>query len=49
MLGFVNTAVDAKPIRHLITKVARHVWIIFNYRLLKNDYKPPIAVFQVLD
>src|SRR6266700_969406 len=37
---------DTKPIRHLITKVVRHVWIIFDYGLPENDYKPFIATFQ---
>jgi len=43
MLGFSNTMVDIKPIQYLITKVARYIWIIFNYRVPKNNYKPPIA------
>ena len=41
--------VDAKCIRHLITKVARHIWIIFDYGVPENDCKPPVAAFQVLD
>ncbi|XTI95867.1 hypothetical protein V2W45_1254073, partial [Cenococcum geophilum] len=48
-LGFANTIVDIKPTRHLITKVVRYIWIIFNYGVLKNNYKPPIAAFWVLD
>ena len=49
MLGFADTMVDVKPTWHLITKVARYVWIIFNYRVPENDCKPPVAVFWVLD
>jgi len=41
--------VDTKPIWHLITKVVRYIWIIFNYRLPKNNYKPPVAAFWVLN
>ncbi|XTI88736.1 hypothetical protein V2W45_1237467, partial [Cenococcum geophilum] len=34
---------------HLITKVVKYVWIIFNYGVPKNNYKPLIAAFWVLD
>jgi hypothetical protein len=49
MLGFTNTIVDIRPPRHLITKVVKYIWIIFNYRVPENNCKPPIAAFRVLD
>ncbi|KAF2176767.1 hypothetical protein K469DRAFT_721980 [Zopfia rhizophila CBS 207.26] len=47
-LGLAETDVDTRPVRHLITRIARHVWIIFDYGVPEN-YKPSVAAFKVLD
>ena len=40
---------DIKLIQHLIIKVVRHTWIIFDYSIPKSNCTPLMAVFKVLD
>ena len=40
---------DIKLIRHLITKVARRAWIIFDYGVPESNCTPSVAAFKVLD
>ena len=49
MFSLAKTNIDIKLIRHLITKVARHAWIIFDYSVLKSNCIPLVAAFKVLD
>ncbi|XTI91424.1 hypothetical protein V2W45_1416684 [Cenococcum geophilum] len=43
-----DVVMDTKLVRHLITRIARRVWIIFDYGVPDN-YKPSVAAFEVLD
>ncbi|KAF2180917.1 hypothetical protein K469DRAFT_714108 [Zopfia rhizophila CBS 207.26] len=48
-LGLAETDVGTRLVRHLITRIARHVWIIFDYGVPENSYKPSVAAFKILD
>ena len=40
---------DIKLIRHLIIKVVKYAWIIFNYSIFKSNFTPLVAAFKVLN
>ena len=49
MLGLTETNIDIKLIQHLIIKVVKYTWIIFNYSILKSNCIPLVVAFKVLD
>lgn len=47
-LGIAEEDMDSRLVQHLITRIARHVWIIFDYGVPGN-FEPSVVAFQILD
>ncbi len=47
LLGPTDVRGGANAIQHLITRVARYVWIIIDYSVPENDCEPSVTAFDL--